>query len=139
MALVINWLIATFAIIVTAYLLPGVTVSGIGAALIAALVLGIINVFIKPILLALSLPINIFTLGLFTFVINALLVLLTSAVVPGLLGENFCCAVWAWAWLTILLAARQTKNMGVVNNMWSAPENFSARNPGTTAEVSKKK
>ena len=89
MVFVINWLIATFAIIVTAYLLPGVTVSGIGAALIAALVLGIINVFIKPILLALSLPINIFTLGLFTFVINALLVLLTSAVVPGFLVENF--------------------------------------------------
>jgi len=89
MIFLIHWLMTTIAILIAAYLLPGVTVKGFFAALVTALVLGLINTFIRPILLILTLPINILTLGLFTFVINALLIMLTSAVVPGFDVRSF--------------------------------------------------
>ncbi len=79
----VHWLIATLAIMVAAWLIPGVTVSSVFAAFVAALVLGFINMFIRPVIIILTLPINIFTLGLFTLVINALLVQLASFIVPG--------------------------------------------------------
>ncbi len=62
-------------------------------ALVAALVLGIINAVIKPVLIILTLPINIVTLGLFTFVINAVLIMLTSLLVPGFKVDNFFSAL----------------------------------------------
>ena len=83
MKFLINWLIFTLAIIITAYLLPGVMIEGVFAAMIAALVLGLINAFVKPLIIILTLPINILTLGLLTFVINALIIMLTSLLVPG--------------------------------------------------------
>lgn len=93
MKLLLNWLILTLAILITAYLLPGVIVSGFVAALIAALVLGIINSFIKPVLIILTLPINVLTLGLFTLVINAGLVMLTASLVEGFEVKNFWWAI----------------------------------------------
>jgi putative membrane protein len=98
MNFLIVWLIATLAVIITAYILPGVKLSGFFAALVTALILGLINAFIKPILILLTLPLNILTLGLFTFVINALLIMLTSAIVPGFHVDGF----W-WALLFSLL------------------------------------
>ncbi len=89
MNILINWLVSAFAILVTAYLLPGVVVGSFTTALVVALVLGIINAFIKPILLILTLPINILTLGLFTFVINALIIILTADLVPGFKVNGF--------------------------------------------------
>ncbi|BCS52501.1 phage holin family protein [Geobacter sp. SVR] len=89
MRFLVSWLVSAIAIIITAYLLPGVRLSGFMAALIAALVLGLANTFIKPVLLLLTLPINILTLGLFTLVINALLVMLTGAVVSGFTVAGF--------------------------------------------------
>lgn len=89
MSLLLNWLVSTIAILAAAYLLPGVHVADFKAALITALVLGIINAVLKPILFLLTLPITILTLGLFTFVINALLILLTTRIVPGFHVDNF--------------------------------------------------
>lgn len=89
MIFLIHWLMTTIAVLIAAYVLPGVNVKGFVTALVTALVLGLINTFIRPILLILTLPINILTLGLFTFVINALLIMLTSAVVPGFDVRNF--------------------------------------------------
>lgn len=89
MKILINWLIGALAIVIVAYLLPGVTVSGLFAALVTALVLGLINTFIRPAVLVLTLPINVFTLGLLTLVINALLVMLASVIVPGFQVANF--------------------------------------------------
>lgn len=100
MVFIVHWLIYTLAILITAYLLPGVTLTGFAAALITALVLGLINAFIKPILIILTLPINILTLGLFTFVINALLILLVSAIVPGFIVTGF----WPALGFSIVLA-----------------------------------
>lgn len=89
MGIIVKWLISTVAIIITAYLLPGVTVSGFLAAVIGAAVLAIINTIIKPILVILTLPINILSLGLFTLVINALLVMLMAYIVEGFDVANF--------------------------------------------------
>ena len=100
MAFLIKWLVNALAIGITAYLLPGVRVSGFFAALVTALVLGLVNTFIRPLLLLLTLPLNILTLGLFTLVINALLILLVAAVVPGFSVRGF----W-WALLFGLVLA----------------------------------
>jgi len=89
MILLLRWLISAVAIFLTAYLLPGIRLSGFGAALMTAVVLGLINVILKPIFILLTLPINILTLGLFTLVINTLLIMLTSAIVPGFQISNF--------------------------------------------------
>jgi len=98
MGFLLKWIITAVAIVITAYLLPGVRLSGFLAALVTALVLGLVNTFIKPLLLLLTLPLNILTLGLLTFVINALLILLTSAIVPGFNVTGF----W-WALLFSLV------------------------------------
>jgi putative membrane protein len=81
--ILIRWLLSALAIMVTAYLLPGVELAGFFPALVAAVIIGLINTFIKPFLIILTLPINIVTLGLFTLIINALLIMLASAIVPG--------------------------------------------------------
>ena len=93
-----RWLLASIAVAVTTAILPGVSVIGIGTIILTALVLGIINMFLRPILIVLTLPITFLTLGLFTFVINALLVLLTAKIVPGFYVSSF----W-WALLFSLL------------------------------------
>jgi putative membrane protein len=92
--LLLRWLILTFAIMTAAYLFPGIHVNGFGSALIAALVLGILNAFFRPILLILTLPINVLSLGLFTFVINAVLLLMTSGVIGGLVVDGFGSALF---------------------------------------------
>lgn len=99
MAILINWLLAALAIIVTAYLLPGVSLSGFVPALVTALLLGLVNAFIKPVLLLLTLPINILTLGLFTLVINAALIMLIARLVPGFQVQGFW---WALVFSVVL-------------------------------------
>jgi putative membrane protein len=99
MGILINWLLAALAIMATAYLLPGVSLSGFVPALVTALVLGLVNAFIKPLLLLLTLPINILTLGLFTLVINALLIMLVSKLVSGFQVPGFW---WALAFSVVL-------------------------------------
>ncbi len=99
MSILINWLVSALAVLVTAYLLPGVHVSSFVTALVVAVVLGIINSVVKPILTILTLPITMLTLGLFIFVINALLILLTSYLVPGFTVDGF---VWALLFSIVL-------------------------------------
>ena len=103
MQIIINWLVSTVAILATAYLLPGVSVSGFISALIVALVLGILNAFIKPVLIILTLPINILTLGLFTFVINAFLIWVAGQVVPGFTVGTFLSAFFFGVVLSIIV------------------------------------
>lgn len=99
MQLLIQWLIATLAVIVAAFLLPGVSLSGFLAAAVTAALLAVVNTFLLPELLGLAAPINAVTLGLFTFVINALLVMLISVVVPGFRVAGFW---WALLFSVIL-------------------------------------
>jgi putative membrane protein len=90
-----------FAVIVSAYILPGVTLASFWTALVVALVLGLLNAFIKPLLIILTLPINILTLGLFTLVINALVIMMASAIVPGFKVDGF----WYAMLFSIVLCA----------------------------------
>ena len=83
----------------TAYLLPGVHVDNYGYALLVALVLSIANIFVKPILIILTIPLTIFTLGLFLLVINALIILLVDYLVPGFSVDGFW---WALGFSLIL-------------------------------------
>ncbi len=99
MQLLLNIALSTIAVFVTAYILPGVHLAGWGSALVLAIVLGLINTFIRPILLILTLPINILTLGLFTLVIVALCVMLASAIAPGFKVDGF---FWAMAFGVVL-------------------------------------
>ncbi|HVJ58534.1 MAG TPA: phage holin family protein [Terrimicrobiaceae bacterium] len=88
-AFVIRWLVTTVAVLVAAHVIPGVSYEGWGTLLGASLLLGIINAFVRPILLLLSLPWIILTMGLFIFVINALLLLLVSKIIPSFQVSGF--------------------------------------------------
>ena len=92
--LLIRWLILTLAIIVAAYLIEGIRVDGFVSAFLTAAFLGILNAFFRPILLLLTLPINILSLGLFTFVINALMLKMASGVLASVEVEGFWSAVF---------------------------------------------
>jgi putative membrane protein len=92
--LMIRWLLLSIAIILTSYLIDGIYVRSFTSALFAALVLGVLNALFRPVLLIVTLPINIVTLGLFTFVINALLLKMVSGVVPGFYVHGFFSAVF---------------------------------------------
>lgn len=83
-----HWFISVIAIGIASYLVPNVSITVIGA-LIAAVVLGALNLFIRPIIVILTLPINVVTLGLFSLVINAFLVMLASYLVPGFVINGF--------------------------------------------------
>lgn len=89
------------AIMITAYLLPGVSINFL-SALFAAIAIGLLNALIKPILILLTLPINILTLGLFTFVINGIIIILASKIVPGFKVKSFGMAIVFSIVLTIV-------------------------------------
>ena len=103
---IVRWVINTLAVMLAAYLVPGVSVTNFWAALITALVMGLINAIVRPLVIILTLPVNIITLGLFTLVINALMFWLASAIVPGFYVAGFWPAFggalifWAVSWLT---------------------------------------
>ncbi|MCR4279167.1 MAG: phage holin family protein [Candidatus Zambryskibacteria bacterium] len=86
---IIYWALSALAILIAAYILPGITVAGIIPALVLAIVLAIINTFIRPVLIALTLPLSVVTLGLFALVLNTILIMLAAAVVPGVSVAGF--------------------------------------------------
>ncbi len=93
MNLLIRLVINGFAVMVTAYLLPGVHVRDFFTAVVVSLVLSIMNMVVKPVLILLTLPVTILTLGLFYFVINGIMVFVASLVVPGFTVKNFLWAI----------------------------------------------
>lgn len=94
MGLLVRWLVLTAAIVIASYLISGIEVSGFFSAFFAAAILGILNIFFRPILFILTLPINLLTFGLFTFVINALLLKMASGVISGFQVHGFWSAVF---------------------------------------------
>lgn len=99
MELLIRALINGLAVWIAAYVLPGVNVDGFLTALVVAVILGVVNAVLKPILILLTIPITIVTLGLFVFVINALLILLVARIVPGFSVSSFW---WALGFSLVL-------------------------------------
>ena len=99
MKMIVHLLVSALAIIIATYLIPGATVTLL-ASIIVAVVLGVINVFIKPIVKLIALPITVLTLGLFSLVINALFIMLASQIVPGFSIAGF----WTAFWFSIVLS-----------------------------------
>jgi len=118
--LVTKWLILTAAVMLAAYIIEDIHVSGFVSAFFAAAAIGVLNLFFRPVLLVLTLPINIMTLGLFTFVINALMLKLASLLIPG---EHF---VVAGFWSTVFGAIVISAVSWVLNSLLA-----DARGPGS--------
>ncbi|PIR68113.1 hypothetical protein COU49_02970 [Candidatus Nomurabacteria bacterium CG10_big_fil_rev_8_21_14_0_10_35_16] len=113
MNIIINWSISALIILVVAYLLPGVAISGFFVALVVALVLGLINALVRPLFIVMTLPITVFTFGLFIFVINALLIMLTAYIVPGFKVSGF---LWALIFSLILSLVNSFVKAPIKNN-----------------------
>ncbi len=113
MKLLLVWLINAVALIAVAYLLPGISVSDFVTALVAALVLGLVNTIIRPLLILLTLPATLLTLGLFIFVINGLLFWFVGSYITGFVVAGFwwgvagaiAYSVISWALSALLLPA----------------------------------
>lgn len=89
LSLIAQLLLSALTLLFVAYLVPGITIDSIYIALIAAVVLGVLNMLVKPILVILTLPITVVTLGLFIFVINALLFLFAASFIEGFSVDGF--------------------------------------------------
>ncbi|NYT67227.1 phage holin family protein [Pusillimonas noertemannii] len=98
MEILLIWILNAVALLIVAYILPGITVASFWSALIAALVLGLLNTLVKPVLILLTLPVTIVTLGLFLLVINALVFWFAGSVLKGFHVNGF----W-WAMLGALV------------------------------------
>lgn len=114
MRLLFVWLLNAIALIAVPYLLPAIKVANFSTALVAALVLGLVNAVIRPILVILTLPVTLLTLGLFIFVINGLLFWLVGSFVQGFVVHSLGTAilgaliysVLSWALASLLLKGR---------------------------------
>lgn len=115
MKILLVWLINALALMAVAYLLPGIAVASIGTALLAALVLGLVNAVIRPVLILLTLPATLVTLGLFIFVINGLLFWMVGSFIEGFTVSGFwpgvigaiAYSVVSWALAGLLLPDRK--------------------------------
>jgi putative membrane protein len=94
MRLLLAWLINAFALVAVAYLMPGISVASFTTALVAALVLGLINAIVRPVLVLLTLPVTIITLGLFIFVLNGLLFWFVGSFIQGFVVDGFWSGVF---------------------------------------------
>lgn len=111
MRLVLTWIINAAALFAVPYLMHSVNVTSIGAALVAALLLGLVNTLVRPVLLLLTLPVTVLSLGLFIFVINGFMFWLVAKVVEGFHVDSFGSAILgallysviSWALSTLLL------------------------------------
>lgn len=102
MNILVRWIISALAVMLVAYLVPGITVDNFVAALLVALVLGFANAFVRPILVWLTLPITVLTIGFFVLIINAFLFMLTASFVPGFHVDGFWPAFFGSIFLAII-------------------------------------
>lgn len=100
--LLIRWVLFALALLFTAWVVPGISFANFQTALLAAVVMGLINLFIRPIILILTLPLNLLTLGLLTFIINALMFLLVAKIVTGFAVAGFLAALLGSIVLSII-------------------------------------
>ena len=98
--LVIRWLVSAVALYLTSLIVRGIEVQGVGSLFFAAATIGILNALVRPVILLLTLPLNILTLGLFTLVVNAAMLKLASEVVRGFEVHGFWSALGGWLLLS---------------------------------------
>lgn len=112
MRILINLIVTAFIVFLLSNFLPGVSVDGFGASVVVVIVMTILNIFVKPILQIISIPITILTLGLFLFVINAFIIWLCSVLVGGFHVESF----WSALLFSLVLSIVQSIMGGVMTN-----------------------
>ncbi len=98
--LVVRWLVSAVALWLTSAIVPGIVVRSAGALLLAAAVIGILNAFVRPLIVLLTLPLTVLTLGLFILVINAAMLKLASDLVPGFEVHGWFAALFGWLLLS---------------------------------------
>ncbi len=113
MKFIFRIIISAISVVITAYLLPGVHVKDLFTSLLVAIVLALLNGIIRPILIILTIPVTILTLGLFLLVINALMILLAGNIVPGFVVEGFW---WALLFSVILSLVTSLLSIGLRDN-----------------------
>lgn len=101
MNILLKWIVFSIIILFIAWIIPGISVDNFFSAMLVCIVIGLINAFIKPVVKLISLPINFMTLGLFSFVINALLLMFAGAITPGFEVEGFLSALFGSILLSI--------------------------------------
>ena len=116
MKVIIRLLIYTFAVLITAWLLPGISVENFTTAVMVAISLAILNTFIRPVLIWLTIPVTILTLGFFLLVINALIIVLVGKVIPGFIVEGFWWALLFSVILSIIAAIFGTSSTTIVRH-----------------------
>ena len=114
MKIILRLLIYTCAVLITAWLLPGIQVENFITALMVAIALAILNTFIRPLLVFLTIPVTIVTLGLFLLVINALIIMLIGRIVPGFVVEGFWWALLFSVILSIIASLFGTSSTTIV-------------------------
>ena len=107
--MLLKWLFFALIIMLVGWIIPGISIAGFKTALLITVVFTLINIFIKPILMLITLPINALTLGLFTFILNALLLMLTAHWTPGFEINSFWSALLGSLLLSILSTALNRK------------------------------
>lgn len=105
--LLLRWLVSALGFLALSQLIPGISVASFTTALVLALLWGLVNITIKPILILLTLPFNILTLGIFTFIINGFLLWILSGVVKGFEVQGFWVAVLGALFLSVISALSQ--------------------------------
>lgn len=115
LTMILHWVLTALILLLVANIVPGIEISSFGVALIAALVIGLVNLIVRPIVALLTLPINLLTLGLFAFVINAVMFAIAAWLVPGFEVNNFVSAL-----IGSLLLAAMTALMGMLENRASS-------------------
>lgn len=108
MKLLAEWIIKTLVLLTTSFLIPGFRIDSYLTAFVVAAVLGILNLLIKPLLIFFTLPATIVTFGLFIFVVNAIVLLIASAIVPGFHIDSFVTALFAAIVITIISSLLNT-------------------------------
>ncbi len=99
---VFRWLVNAFALVVSAWIVKGIEIHGVLSLFFAAMVVGVLNAFVRPVVLILTLPLNILTMGLFTFVINGAMIMIASKVVRGFSVADFWSALVGAVFLSII-------------------------------------
>lgn len=114
MKLILTWLLAACALLLVAYLYPGVQVQSFTSALIAAAVIGLFNAVLRPVLVILTLPVTVITLGLFLFVINALLFWAAASVLDGFQVSGFVAALLGSLIYSVLMLVVNTATRSIL-------------------------
>jgi putative membrane protein len=119
--LLLNWLLSTFALVIVTRIVPGFEITGFWSALLASMVIGIVNATLGLVLKILTFPLTILTIGLFWFVINALMLKLAAAIVPGFSINGFVPALLAALVLSVINLLFRVTRKALTDDQQSRP------------------